>query len=344
MVQVVSFKQALKLSAGDRRPKLLLGNGFSIACRPSIFRYPSLFQQANFKSLSAHARTAFAALGTTDFEVVMRALRSAAQLVSLYEKTNTNLAKRLRADADGLKEVLVSAIAESHPEYPSEIQDTAYARCRNFLANFETIYSLNYDLLLYWTIMHRKSDNGVPLPQIPSDDGFRTPDHGEQEYVTWDIENTVQQNVFYLHGSLHIFDAGDEIQKYTWIHTGVRLIEQIRQALQSDLYPLFVAEGDTSSKLQRIRHSDYLSRSYRSFSAINAPLFIHGHSLADNDAHILRLIRKGRVHKLFISLHSEPETTSNQQIIRTALSIQSSRRRSPLELYFYDADSAQVWN
>ncbi len=64
-VKVLSFQQAIKESASCNKRHLLLGNGFSIACRANIFRYDKLFEQADFTNLSKAARDAFGAIGTT---------------------------------------------------------------------------------------------------------------------------------------------------------------------------------------------------------------------------------------------------------------------------------------
>jgi len=153
-----------------------------------------------------------------------QALRLVAQVIPLY-RDDPDLVRTLTADADGLREVLVQAIAQNHPEGPFDIIDEQYGACRRFLANFSITYTLNYDLLLCWAVMHTELE-----PAIKSDDGFRTPEDSAADYVTWEVENTDRQNIFYLHGALHVFDAEHELKKYTWINTGIRLIEQIRAA------------------------------------------------------------------------------------------------------------------
>ncbi|MFA5183556.1 MAG: DUF4917 family protein, partial [Syntrophales bacterium] len=274
----------------------MLGNGFSIACRPDIFVYGKLFERADFSKLSQFARNVFDALETTDFEKVIKSLRSAEKILSVYRSDFKKTRKAMLRDAKGLREVLVKTIASSHPEHPGDITDGEYASCRCFLQNFNTIYTLNYDLLLYWTLMHT---NESERPSF--DDGFRKPDYDhEADYVTWEPGQSHYQDVWYLHGALHIFDTGTEIQKYTWINTGVRLIEQTRDALNRDYFPLFVAEGTSDEKLERIRHSDYLAKGYRSFQNIGGALFIFGHSLASSDEHYLKLIEKGKVKHLFV--------------------------------------------
>jgi hypothetical protein len=343
MLNLLTFQQAIKSSASYSKRHLLLGNGFSIACRPDIFRYEKLFEQADFSNLSESAQRAFGALNTTDFERVIKALRDAAGLAVLYNLPEHN-ALQMRTDADALKELLVQTIANSHPPFPSDISDGEYAACQQFLSNFNNTYTLNYDLLLYWSHMHHESS-----AEIQSDDGFRTSqndiDDGiESDYVVWESSQSHEQNMWFLHGALHVFDSGTEIQKYTWSRTGVRLIEQIRDALSRDLFPLFVAEGSSDEKLERVRHSDYLAKAYRSFQEIQHCLFIYGHSLAANDDHYLRLIEHGKLSHIFVSLYGDPTSNDNKEIIQRAkgMSLRRGAKR-PLRVDFYDSESAKVW-
>jgi hypothetical protein len=206
------------------------------------------------------------------------------------------------------------------------------------LAHFNKIYTLNYDLLLYWTLMHDELE-----PEVPCDDGFRTPEEGAQEYVTWE-PGRYKQNIYFLHGALHVFDAKVEVQKYTWVNTGIRLIEQIRNALDEGKYPIFVAEGESPQKFERIRHSDFLSKAYRSFQEISGALFVYGHSMADNDDHIIRLIGKGKLSELFVGIYGNPESAANLQIVRKAEYLETMRpRKRPLHVEYFDAASAAVW-
>src|SRR5437870_2151924 len=115
MVSLITFDEALERSDHGNR-HVLLGNGFSIACRPDIFVYGKLFEQANFDDLP-RAREAFDALRSTDFERVIRALCDFAAIASIYSGSSVDAA----ADPDALREVLVRTIADSHPARPSDI-------------------------------------------------------------------------------------------------------------------------------------------------------------------------------------------------------------------------------
>jgi len=338
---MLTFQQAIDEAQQYNKRHALLGNGFSISCRPDIFVYGRLFERADFSDLSPSAKLAFEALETQDFEKVISVLRDAGALLTAYSGAKTGLIQQLQEDADGLREVLVQTIASSHPAWPGDISDSEYASCRAFLSNFNNVYTLNYDLLLYWAVMHDADGK-----KIDSDDGFRTPeDDFESEYVVWEPETSRRQNIWYLHGALHVFDAGIEIQKYTWINTGQRLIEQIRDALEMNLFPLFVAEGKSNEKLDRIMHSEYLAKGKRSFSSIQGALFIHGHSLASNDEHFLKVIEKGKIKHIYVGLFGDENSDANNAIKSRALRMADNRARSkPLKVSFYDSVSAHVWD
>lgn len=340
IMKLMSFSTALEASRQCTKKHLLLGNGFSIACRPDIFVYGKLFEQADFSKLSTSAKKAFNALDTQDFEKVIQALRDAKAVLAAYDGVPSKLLATLQDDADGLRELLVQTIASSHPAQPGDIEEHEYAACRQFIANFDSVYTLNYDLLLYWAQMH--TEEGVPPS---SDDGFRKPeDDYDAAYVTWEPGNSHKQNTWFLHGALHLFDAGTEIQKYTWVNTGTRLIEQIRDALKRDYFPIFVAEGTSNEKLIRIRHNDYLAKAYRSFTEIGGALFVYGHSLAENDEHYLKRIERGKLSQLYVGIYGDPDSPANKAIIARAKRMNIPRRRSVLNVQFFDASSAKVWD
>jgi hypothetical protein len=170
------------------------------------------------------------------------------------------------------------------------------------------IYTLNYDILLYWTLLHDEVVNwnaADPLATtfeqteaLEHDDGFRAPaDDPTAPYVTWDAEGggAHSQNIHFLHGGLHLYDYGPDLQKKCWERSGgIPLVDQIRSALDAGKFPLFVSEGSSAGKLTRIRHSGYLQRSLQSFSSMcrnpgaGGSLFIFGHSLDPNDDHVLQ--------------------------------------------------------
>jgi hypothetical protein len=248
--------------------------------------------------------------------------------------------------AEIVKDSLVSTIARHHPDRPYALSDDQYERCRNFLYQFGHKFTLNYDVLLYWALMHEDVDN----LDLNPDDGFRNPDEYNPLYVKWQQGNKATVN--YLHGALHLFDKETDIIKYTWSKTSIPLVDQIRSALDEEKYPLFVAEGSSDSKWQKIMHNAYLHKAFRSFESCTAPeknsLLVFGHSLAANDDHILKCISKGRMPRIAVGVFGAAPEDEIIQIKARAQTMQAERLRLqgegyPLEILFFDTQTAQVW-
>lgn len=360
-IQVITFRKALQQAEGCNTKHLLLGNGFSIACDPKIFTYDSLYKEADFGS-HKKIKKAFDLISTTDFELVIDALDKASSIVPAYQKRSAKLCKEMSEDAVAIKELLLKTISARHPAKPSDISNDKYDKCRTFLKGFlhknnkGKIYTLNYDLLLYWTLMHELDDD---RSESKFSDGFGRNTWLEEwepqvsDELTWQGK-TPFQNIHYLHGGLHLYDAGAELQKFSWTDTGVRLIDQCRQALQNGKFPLFVTEGNNLKKMEKINHNSYLFNSFDSFRGIagggrtgkpgNTCLFTYGVSFSENDKHIFNHIALGKIAKLFVSIFGDPKSTSNKDIIAKAEAMKSQRDKFPLDVIYYDAASAEVWS
>lgn len=355
---LMTFAEAIEDSEQHSKRHLLLGNGFSIACRADIFHYGSLFAQADFSQVPEVAAV-FEALGTQDFEQAIRSLENAARILPTYDAHSDAAVAKMLEHAAALKEILVRTIASNHPNIPQDIPDKKFRACRHFLSHFLSgakagqVFTLNYDLLLYWTLMHDDNlfDNPLDNPiNLTKNDGFgNDEDNPDAEYVVWQGETGAHDaRVHFLHGALHLFDSSDQLKKYTWIRTNVPLVDQARAAIAADAYPLFVAEGTSAKKKAKIRHNAYLYQGLKQFTAnikVGAHcMFIFGHSLAENDDHILVRIGRGRFKKLYVGIFGDPLTDDNQRIMNRAQGLAAMRRvRSPLEVVFYDAASTNVW-
>jgi hypothetical protein len=357
-IKLLDFKQSLNKADTYGKKHLLLGNGFSIACKPDIFAYGSLFGEAK-KTMSEELTAIFAAMGTQDFEEVIRALQHAAAIVSVYRPKFVTTKRLLLNDAEKLKSDLIQAVAGSHPARPNDIADERFTACRTFLSNFVgerakgKIYTMNYDLLLYWALMHEGEDALADIALVHND-GFRKDQEDfDAPYVEWQGEGAAHgQNIHYLHGALHLFDAGYQLQKYTWVNTGKALVDQANEALKKDLFPVFVAEGSSKSKLTKIQHSAYLHHNFKSFAGVcqtkakdGTALFVYGHSFAINDAHVLNMIGNGKISHLFVSLYGDPSSKANQTIRTNVDRIVMLRPKafSALKVDYFDAASAKVW-
>jgi hypothetical protein len=350
---LLSFAEAIQDSARCAKRHLILGNGFSIACRADIFHYASLFAQADF-SIVPEVAHVFDALGTQDFEVAIHALENTARIMPAYVPHDAGASTKMLEHAAALKEILVSTIAANHPNNPAEIPDEQFWACRQFLANFlgvggNQVFSLNYDLLLYWTLMHDDAPDGYGV-ELEKNDGFgNSEDEPDADYVVWQGEiGAHNARVHFLHGALHLYDSGTELIKYTWVRKGVPLVKQAREAIDADAYPLFVAEGTSEKKKNKIRHNAYL---YQGFKQLTANVqtgthcfFVFGHSFGESDGHILNRLGRGRFRHLYVGVFGDPASPDNQGLIQRAQALAGQRPAAwPLEIAFYDAASAEVW-
>jgi len=361
MSRTITFQQAIANAQVYNKRHLLLGNGFSIACVPTIFTYQSLYKEADFSS-SPHLREVFESLNTTDFELVINSLDQTASLMEVYRPSERKLIKQLKQDALSIKELLINTIADNHPATPQDIPDSKFVACRNFLENFYLsggkVYSLNYDLLLYWTLMHDIEDENLTLNPC---DGFGRDtfiSNGEveaSEYVSWQgTSNARNQTTFYLHGALHLFEDDADLKKYTWIDTGKPLVDQTREALNNDKFPLFVAEGDSVKKMTNITHSAYLYHNFKSFNAVcstvsrgKAPstcLFTYGVSFSENDEHIINEIGEGTIQHLFVGIYGDLNSEANKNIQKKLDKLKEMRsKKFPLTVSYFSVESANVW-
>ena len=355
MMNIISFQEAIQnAKLNKRKIRLLLGNGFSISLFPKIFSYKTLFERANAQELFVKTTSAvpqiFTSIKTFDFEYVMQLLKHTSLVLPLYKK-DERLIREINDDYEKLKEILIEAIATNHPDSPEDITDAQYENCKNFLINFEAIYTINYDLLLYWVIL--KFINEIKL-----NDGFHNPYNDlsadecmQKDYVSRSPGDAAPFRLNYIHGAMHLYDAQHETRKYCWSRTGIKLKAQILSALNDGMFPLFVSEGNKDSKLAKINHSEYLSKALKSLGSIGGNLFVFGMGFKGNDDHIMHEIVKSPISNLYVSLYGNAESLDNKELVaniekmicqRNEL-IKKKNRRSKLEVVYYNAESANVW-
>jgi hypothetical protein len=250
----------------------------------------------------------------------------AARTVLVSYGDGADLVEQIQVDEQALKDALIVAIANTHPERPYDVSDAQYKAVRSFLCDFGSIFTLNYDLLLYW------ARNVIVEPlHFKTDDGFR-------RESKWAGFGTNQQFHF-LHGGLHIFDSSDGVKKHTF-EGGGSIIDQVRENLNVGRFPLFVSEPTAQRKLNRIEHNPYLNYCYRGLSKINGTVVILGHSIDENDKHIFDAIRKSSVTQIFVSLYGDEESDGNIRSKANAMAFLSVGGRS---VEFFDANIAPVW-
>lgn len=340
---ILTFDEAVDLDAShDGERSVLLGNGFSIDWNPALFSYTSLFDEAALADLDVDKATLFDTLDTRDFESVIDYLRTAAKLVQLYG-SDDGLSDQFLADAEVIRDGLADVIADRHPLTALAIDDNEAELARCFLANFDSIFTLNYDLLLYWVLNRQHLAACSP----PRRDGFEYPTLHDTSRLVWKRSAAERgQHVFYVHGALHLFV---EKKKLTKLRYGLAepLIDQIRERLLTGQYPLIVTEGRSEAKEARISRSAYLRFASQTLEDLDGSLFVHGAALSSSDGHITRLLesKDSRIESLYVGLH-EPDGDSAAELEATVRRIKRHRKTNggkTLDIAFYDSASAHVW-
>ncbi|GAA1118352.1 DUF4917 family protein [Arthrobacter flavus] len=247
-----------------------------------------------------------------------------------------------------LKNALATVLAGLHPDRPYDVEAGRYSSTRRFLQPYDHIFTTNYDLLLYWTL--RQTENVVERTRI-DDDGFRSRDaDGVQlDCVYWDHLKPFDQSIHYLHGALHLYRGLDGLRKLTWVRTNRALIDQIREQLAANYFPLYVSEGSSDEKLVKIHTSDYLSKGLRSLASCGGGLTAYGLSFAENDAHFIDAVVRSPLKRLAVALYGDLNSPENKRTIEAVKTLpvlresRSTRRRSALNVSFYDASSVSLW-
>lgn len=336
-MDLLSYNEVREL-IGAGRSHLLLGNGFSISCDP-VFKYQSLYEYAVTAGLSQIAQSIFEKLGTNNFEGVMRLLDDAHWAALTYGLIEDGESQMLK-DKEVIKKALIEAVAETHLDDTTAVPNDKKDATLKFLTNFHNIFTTNYDLLLYWVIMHK----GTPIFQ----DGFRDDPDDSDSLIFSHRMGGASKGIYYLHGALHLFYEGGEYRKHSWVKSGSKLTDLIRDGLKAEHYPLFVAEGDPDKKLQQIQHSGYLWYCLDKLARIEGPLVIFGHSLGPSDMHIIeRMVGNIKLEKIFIGLHGDPESPNNLSIRAAASAMILKRAAIPksasLSIQYFDTATTNVW-
>lgn len=320
MADLISFDEAIARTNGKDRA-LLIGNGFSI----EHFSYRTLLENAGFDE-EGPLRRLFQALDTFDFESVMKALEDAAVVEGAYG--NNAQATTFQQDADRLREGLVNAVRATHPAHREDIADRVPS-CVQFLKNFSAVFSLNYDLLLYWVQLDIARDfkDGFGLGEEHA--GFRGP-----------FREAAYCNIYNVHGGLHLFKTAEgDVEKRLMGASGV--IDAIAQTItQAKRLPVYVAEGTSQKKMAKINSIPYLRHCYDQLGSRQGILFVYGHSAAPNDAHIYRALFKSSIDHLYFCIHTP---TANADAIAGELARYKRLYSSIVDYTLVDSVSARVW-
>ena len=330
-----------------RNPKrpfhLLLGNGFSVAYDPKIFSYNALHDFVS-KLKDKDLSQILEVIETRNFEVIMQYLDHFSALISAL---GGDPALKMRVDSASakLKKSLLDAVKEMHPEHVFKVPEADSKACAAFLHTFldsgGSIYSTNYDLLLYWVLMRNsvaKHVDGCGRELLNDTGEPMRPEDQEWSDLMWG-KHRDEQNVFYLHGALPFFDSGVSVEKEEYTVYSY-LLQNIAARMEKGEYPIFVTAGDGTQKLKHIRHNQYLNFCYDNFSAATGSLVTFGFGFGQYDEHIIAAINRAARRKapdklwsIYIGVYSDEDKRH----------IETLAPEFRCKVHVFDASTAKVW-
>ncbi|MGB4773694.1 MAG: DUF4917 family protein [Daejeonella sp.] len=333
----------------EQRPKhLLFGNGFSMAYDSTIFSYnaSSKFIEDTGDPI---VQSLFQRLNTKNFELIMQQLDNFCEIAEIFSDDKT-LVPRIKAVSENLKNSLMDAVKELHPEHVFRVPEEKSQSCIKFLQEYLSkgglVFSTNYDLLVYWVLMRNGAYNAIDGfgRDLETDlDNEKYVDAEELEYseLRWGKHKN-EQTIFNLHGTLPIFDTGVNIIKVEY-DTEHYLLQNVKDRIDKKEYPIFVTAGNGKEKLTHIMHNKYLTFCYEQLCNIQGSLITFGFNFGEYDTHIIDAInaaaKMGRkipdkLWSVYIGVYSDDD-------LKHILKI---KNKFKYKVTPYNARIANIWN
>ncbi len=318
--------------APNYRGTAILGNGASIAVSPR-FSYGSLLEHARANELIApDVERLFGFFDTTDFELILRIVWQASNVNQSLQIAD----QRTHEAYLSVRDCLIQSVQSIHPEF-EQVREHLPA-IYQFLKHFDTVASLNYDLIVYWALMHGyDQDDEHAIKDCFGAGGVFQDDWRRLRTPIWRQRSTTL--LFYPHGNLAL--CRDRVEQECKIRNNDSgLLQSILARWRSEeVVPLFVSEGTWQQKVSSIKNSYYLSTVYREvLSCERETLVIYGWGLGDQDIHLLQRMRDTGIRRVAVSVYGGDQIYCNRvvPIIRDTLGA------VPVE--FFDSQSVAGWN
>jgi hypothetical protein len=342
---------------GDFKDALLVGNGGSIALSDK-FSYKSLYGYADkHELLQKEAIAVFDKFQKKyrDFEQVLYSLWQADYINGLFDVAEDEQ-KKVRLGYTKVRRSLIDAVKDVHPA--NNESELALLKVGQFTAGFKTVFSLNYDLMLFWASQKvnvndindgNKFIDGFTLRvsrnKSQKDPTFAFTDNIEELRVP-NHYNESSTLVFYPHGSLLLYQTKakkDERKITSYKKEG--LLKSITDFwARNDGNPIFVCEGDSEQKLKAISASKYLTHVYQNvLPRAGKTLTIYGWGMGDQDSHIVKQLARGSYEKVAVSIHTQNKSPKQLAQMMNTYQHKLEKIVLPEHVEFFDSASLGCW-
>ena len=201
---------------------------------------------------------------------------------------------RLQGYYKRIQNALVDTIRYIHVPW-TQVPGKLLEHLNESLREYTYIYSTNYDLLIDRAI--RRNADGIKDYFWRTDGLFRL---GNTRVV--DASNVV----LYLHGGLHLYGVSGGGSWKQLREEYSNLLEQFDYPIDA-AYPLVITEGSHEDKVRSISGSEYSSFAHQKFAQHQGSLVVFGHSLGENDEHLVQVINQWNDPIIAISMRPSTE-------------------------------------
>lgn len=318
---------------------LLLGNGASIAVSEK-FCYGTLYDVAKKGESFGDIKKIFKKLKTKDFE---RALLACwyAKVVNESLVGSSNIVDRAY---ESIRTALIGAVKKVHPPFRSV--SGHLKQIHNFMSKFQTVFSLNYDLIVYWAMMEGNKDCRFRFKDCFIEGIFS--DNVDSIIIKYPSKaRGLDTLVFYPHGNLILAEDFSYNERKMTVGGGGDLLTTIgREWEKNNLKPVFVSEGTSSEKLASIGRSRYLTIVYERLipAKVGEGLVVYGWGMQENDRHILDAIRLSAVRRMAVSVFRSEK--GSEKALDYCRHVKGCLEEADIdaEPEFFWSDSAGCWN
>ena len=206
-----------------------------------------------------------------------------------------------------------------HPS-PKDIPSNGIGQC---LSAYSSVFTTNYDLIPYWAILNGHSDKFVDYFWENSSFNLRNVDV---------YKNKIP--VHFLHGALHLQSEyiSDAQKRNTSLESGV---EGVLEQGFINKFPLFITEGKSELKLNKIRSNSYLNFCYEKLCQSSGGMVVYGHELSsDYDGHIVDAIKQSKNETIAVSVFSGLSNSDKEKFMHT---VQAQFSGSNKKVLFYES-------
>ncbi|KAB7692462.1 DUF4917 family protein [Plesiomonas shigelloides] len=328
------FQELLNECEGAK--SIILGNGFGIsfdiAMGQNNFNWRSLLDLCDILPSSQLYRVL--SENKFDFELAHQKLNHAIDILNLYTPESP-LIILLEEQIQYLRQQLIVAVGASHP--PSFVQQRTQrereqlnqrvSNCRTFLSTFDKVFSLNYDLLLYWVRCYRH-------PNLGRDSFTRVGD--DLAFIPND-----NANFFFPHGSLFIYRDGiSAIKSASSLDNPI--LARLEENIRNGRFPMCISEGTGLQKLKEIQKNSYLLYSYNKIKESTGSIFTFGCSFLDNkDSHIIEAMCRSQATRIVVG-EFRPDEAARSRLVHEFARVQAELRTNKT-IVIANSDGTQIW-